>query len=226
MLADLLLLHRALLHPALLHRALLCLYIHRACAAAAADAWANIGFTAPREVLKAELVERMRQAYVYANSLSRQQAGDLCGVLAEVSVHDLEHRGVIVTSGCPAGVGRARASNGWWVFCLIITRGCRVVGDFRALMPSLESSAPPPPYDTPMPADTRSVGGPVVDVRFRASVLACNECGRAPATMKRCAGCKTVAYCDLRCSHAHWATHKAWCKTVRCARAIAAGTKG
>ncbi|KAK4500212.1 hypothetical protein PRZ48_008398 [Zasmidium cellare] len=40
---------------------------------------------------------------------------------------------------------------------------------------------------------------------------ACSNCWTASTDLKRCARCKTTAYCNRDCQHAHWKTHKEAC---------------
>jgi splicing suppressor protein 51 len=39
----------------------------------------------------------------------------------------------------------------------------------------------------------------------------CGQCNKASASLKRCAKCHTVSYCDRVCQKAHWKTHKKTC---------------
>ncbi|XP_038047619.1 uncharacterized protein LOC119721694 [Patiria miniata] len=41
----------------------------------------------------------------------------------------------------------------------------------------------------------------------------CSHCGKSGLT-KECASCNHAWYCDARCQHTHWATHKEECKNI------------
>lgn len=56
--------------------------------------------------------------------------------------------------------------------------------------------------------------------RTRAERRACGACGKADGgTMKACAGCKQVVYCDSVCQKAAWKGHKAACRKYQRAAA-------
>lgn len=39
----------------------------------------------------------------------------------------------------------------------------------------------------------------------------CQNCGTTDQKLKYCSGCKIAAYCNEKCQHAHWKTHKSNC---------------
>ena len=44
----------------------------------------------------------------------------------------------------------------------------------------------------------------------------CANCSLQQLSMKKCAGCKTVYYCCIRCQRAHWASHRLYCNPDAC----------
>ena len=51
----------------------------------------------------------------------------------------------------------------------------------------------------------------------------CANCFLQQLSMKKCAGCKTVYYCCIRCQRAHWALHQLTCNPDAC---LPLGTNG
>ena len=51
----------------------------------------------------------------------------------------------------------------------------------------------------------------------------CANCFLQQLPMKKCAGCKTVYYCCIRCQRAHWALHQLTCNPDAC---LPLGTNG
>lgn len=45
-------------------------------------------------------------------------------------------------------------------------------------------------------------------------ICAAPGCG-VTAGLRRCSGCRTVRYCSMECSRAHWQEHKADCRRAQ-----------
>ena len=63
------------------------------------------------------------------------------------------------------------------------------------------------------PSDTPAARAP--------RVCAAPGCG-ATTGLKRCSGCRSVRYCSVACSRAHWQEHKVECRRLQAEAAAAA----
>jgi hypothetical protein len=85
------------------------------------------------------------------------------------------------------------------------------------------------PHDGAEDHDTRDEVAVTIEdvIRLQAAFLRrCSRCGATDAEagpLRRCAGCREVAYCSPRCQAADWAEHKAACTAAQ-QHAAAAGT--
>lgn len=55
-----------------------------------------------------------------------------------------------------------------------------------------------------------SIGDPTLDFHFCGNCYAGQKLD-APESMKRCAACKKLSYCNLACQKKHWPLHKEFC---------------
>ena len=66
------------------------------------------------------------------------------------------------------------------------------------------------------PTHQMATSGPASNLRTCAN---CRREESASLTLRDCAGCKALGYCDRRCQRAHWPTHKPLCKKMVAVRA-------
>ena len=119
------------------------------------------------------------------------------------------------------------------------THCCRTIAqgrDFARVMGTTPSPEFMPPSTPPVPPTPPPVGGgagrrrrahrhhrkrrpassapPTTRESPSVTISACGACGATTPRM-RCANCLVANYCDSKCQHAHWATHKPSCVSVR-----------
>jgi hypothetical protein len=70
---------------------------------------------------------------------------------------------------------------------------------------------------------SRHCGAPATLTSYLESRAYCANPGCGGTGLKKCAGCLTVFFCSPACIRAHWPAHKAECKRIAEAAAVAEG---